>query len=76
MRAKEFLKEYMNYSPTQPKADDPFIPIDDAASRVHYLIRCGEARDMNHALKIVANEVGCELEMDPVEVESRIKMIM
>ncbi len=76
MRAKEFLKEYMNYSTTELEPDNPMIPVDDAAARVHYLMRCGEARDMNHALKIAANEVACELELDPVTVESRIKAIM
>lgn len=76
MRAKEFLKEYMNYMPTELEPDNPIIPVDDASARVHYLMRCGEARDMTHALKIVANEVACELELDPVTVESRIKAIM
>lgn len=76
MRAKEFLQEYMNYSPTFPEADEPMVPIDDAVSRVNYLMQCGEARDLNHALKIVAGEVSCELDMDTDTVESRIKAII
>ena len=76
MKAKEFLKEYMNYSATFPEADEPMIPIDDAAGRVSYLLQNGEARDMNHALKIVANEVACELELDPITIEARIKAII
>ncbi len=76
MRAKEFIVEYMHYTPTQLEPTSPIVPIDDAAKRVNYLVQCGEARDMTHALKIVANEVACELELDPVEIESRIKGII
>ena len=76
MRAKEFLKEYMNYTPIKIDPIIPTDPLNDARERIEYLLKKGEARDYDHALKIVSNETACELEMDPVEVKSRIKAIM
>jgi len=76
MRAKEFILEYLTYTPHKKDPDTEMDPLEAAAARVNYMIKKGEAIDFEHALKAVSNEVACELEMDPVEVSHRIKGIM
>lgn len=76
MKAKEFIVEYMNYTPVRIEPQSPDVPIQSAVDRVDFLLSKGEARDPDHALKIVANEVACELEMDPVDVRNRLKKLL
>ena len=76
MRAKEFIVEYMNYTPVRNQPQHPHNPIQSAVDRVAFLLQKGEARDPDHALKIASNEAACELEMDPVEVRKRLKELL
>lgn len=76
MRAKEFIVEYMNYTPVHVQPDYQTTPIQSAVDRVGFLLDKGEARDPDHALKIAANEIACELEMDPVDARNRLKKLL
>lgn len=76
MRAKEFITEYMVYNPTQIKGESPEIPLETGTERINYLLTKGEARDFDHALRIVSNEIACEHDLDPVAVSYRLKEIM
>ncbi len=76
MRAKEFITEYMNYNPTQIKAENPEVPLETGTARINYLLQKGEARDFDHALKIVSTELACEHDLDPVAISLRLKEIM
>ena len=73
MRAKDFITEYMNHSVEQREPPNETTPLEAAISRIDFMIQKNEAIDFDHALSIVANEIACDLELDPVNVSSRIK---
>ncbi len=86
MRAKEFLREYAvkvdgglpggGLNPTNdmgPPADIGLDNIDKAIEEMLYKLRKGEARDMDHAIKMCSNDMAYQLECSPTEMATRIK---
>lgn len=86
MRAKEFLKEYAvkvnnglpggELNPRNdmaPPLDINTDNIDKAIQEILYRLRKGEARDMQHAISMCANDMACKLECSPTDMANRIK---
>ena len=86
MRAKEFLKEYAikvdggvpggGLNPANDMSSPKDIDsdnIDIAIGDMLYKLQQGEARDMDHALKMCACDMANEIGIEPEEAMSRIK---
>jgi len=73
MKAKEFIVEYRFLPIVNPPPQEPYNPIKDSIKRMNYLLKCGEAISLNHALKIVAAELVNEFNIDYEDAITRIK---
>ena len=83
MRFKEFLKEYAvkvdggkpggGLNPRNDMASPPDINIDNIDKAIQDRLRKGEARDMQHAILMCANDMACKLECSPTDIINKIK---